>query len=162
MTPLSSFQNIMNSKHLYCTVAVGEYYLTSALNMAKTLNDVSDSHHFLIVTNHKIENVPNTTIELLPNDSLLFFGNCFNYMLKYYPLYVASTMEYENIIFIDADWRIRTNYNKNNISGLFNFMDNNNYDVLFERPYSIGTSKLNGRDCIFHHKINFYKLLENI
>ena len=148
------------SKTLYCTVAVGEYYLNSALNMAKSLNDLSDNHHFLIVTNVKTNDIPNTTIKILPTDTVLFLGDCFNYMLKYYPLYLASEMDYENIIFIDADWRIRPNYDQNKITNLIEFMDNNGYDVLFERPYPIGHAKLTGRDCIFYHKIDFYHLLE--
>jgi hypothetical protein len=149
----------MNNKHLYCTVAVGEYYLNSAINMAKKLNEISDTHHFLITTNIQTEAIDNTTINIIPEDKTLFIGECFNYMLKYYPLYVSSDMGYENIIFIDADWRILDTYNQDNIKNVINFMDSNGFDVLFERPYPIGNAKTD-RECIFFHKINFYNLLE--
>ena len=152
---------VMNNKHLYCTVAVGENYLKSALNMAKILSEKSDTHHFLITTNVQAEEtIPNTTIELIPEDHKLFIKDCFNYMLKYYPIYLSSKMDYDHVIFIDADWRIRDTYDQNKIKTMLNFMDANDYDVFFERPYLIGEAKLMGRDCIFSHKIDFYHLLE--
>jgi len=151
----------MNNKHLYCTLAVGERYLKSALKMVETLNKVSNDHHFLIVTHAEIPDVPpNTTIEILPEDKVLFLGECFNYMLKYYPLYMASKTNYENIIFIDADWRIRKEYNAKRVNELFEHMDKENLDILFERPCNIGDGKKNSQECIFYHKIDFYKLLE--
>jgi hypothetical protein len=147
-------------KHLYCTVAVGDYYLNSAIKMAKKLNEKSDTHHFLITTNIDIkEIIPNTTIKLIPDGEKLFIGDCFNYMLKYYPLYLASEMDYDHIIFIDADWRIRDFYDQDKIKILLNHMDSQEYDIFFERPYNIGAAKIEGRECIFHHKIEFYDLL---
>lgn len=150
----------MNNKHLYCTVAVGEKYLESALKMARDLSEKSDNHHFLITTNIKVEEtIPNTTINLIPEDYKLFIRDVFNYMLKHYPLYCSSTTGYDYVIFIDADWRIRDTYDQNKIENMLNFMNDENYDVLFERPYRIGDAKLIGMDCIFQHKIEFYNLL---
>jgi hypothetical protein len=146
-------------KHLYCTVAVGEQYLKSALNMAHSLNDLSNEHHLLIATDIETDAIPNTTIDIIPDDKVLFINDCFNYMLKYYPLYKASELNYEYVIFIDSDWRIRPNYNQTKIDNLLKFMDDGQYDVLFERPYWIGHAKTDGRNCIFSHKILFYDLL---
>jgi hypothetical protein len=146
--------------YLYCTVAVGDFYLNSAINMAKKLNEKSDTHHFLILTNIEIDEViDNTTIKLIPDDHKLFIKDCFNYMLKYYPLYQASKTIYEYIIFIDADWRIRDTYDQQKIKNLLECMESQDYDVFFERPYNIGAAKIEGRECIFQHKIAFYDLL---
>jgi hypothetical protein len=159
----------MNKKHLYCTIGVGENYFNSALNMASMLNGLSNNHHFLIVTDSKtydtishIWTLPlsNTTIEILPDSMVLFSEICFNYMLKYYPMYKASELNYEYVIYIDSDWRIRPTYDENNINKLFEFMETDGYDVIFERPYWVGSAKTEGRNCIFYHKIDFYKLLE--
>lgn len=151
----------MNNKHLYCTVAVGEKYLESALNMARILSEKSDTHHFLITTDTNVDEIiPNTTIDLIPEDHKLFIRDVFNYMLKYYPIYLSSKTDYDHIIFIDADWRIRDTYDQLKVKNMLNFMDSNEYDVFFERPYHIGGAKWMGRECIFSHKIPFYNLLE--
>ena len=160
----------MSKKHLYCTIAVGEKYFNSALTIASMLNQFATNHHFLIVTDSKSLDIisrlwtlplPNTTIEVLSDDKVLFFGTtCFNYMLKYYPMYKASELDYEYVIYIDSDWRIRPTYDQNNIDALFEFMEKEEYDVIFERPYWVGDAKNGGRECVFYHKIDFYKLLE--
>jgi hypothetical protein len=147
-------------RHLYCTIAVGDYYLNSAKEMSKKLNEKSKNHHFLIVTDKPEENYENTTFLQIPENQIVFIKNTFNYCLKYYPLYLAKDMDYDHIIFIDSDWRIKKKYDENGISSIFEFMDKNEYDILFERPYKIGVSKFYGRECFWGHKRDFYKLLE--
>jgi len=147
-------------RHLYCTVAIGDLYVQSAITMAKRLNEKSTSHHMLIATNKEYEEVDNLTYVMLPEDSVLFTRNIFNYNLKYYPLYVANQMDYDHIIFIDSDWRIRDEYDENNIHRMLNFMDEQNIDMFYERPHSIGAGKHDGNQCFWRHKRDFYKLLE--
>lgn len=146
-------------KYLYCTIAIGETYFNSAKNFAENLNQRSNNHHMLIVTDKTYAPIENTTIKILPDDKIVFTSGCFNYNLKYYPLFLANQMDYDYIIFVDADWRITDNYDESGVESMFNFMGENNYDMLFERPHRIGDSKLNGRECIFYHKIDFYDLL---
>jgi len=147
-------------RHLYCTIAVGDYYLNSAKEMSKVLNEKSQNHHFLIVTDKPEENYDNTTFVNIPEDQVVFINDGFNYCLKYYPLYLAKDMEYEHIIFIDSDWRIKEKYDENGVISMFEFMNKNNFDILFERPHTIGAGKFDGRDCFWGHKRDFYKLMD--
>ncbi len=151
---------MINPKILYCTIAVGEYYLRSAINISKSLNIRSTNHHMLIVTDVECESITNTTFEKIPENQIVFIRNGFNYMMKYYPLYLSNNMEYDYIIFIDADWRIRDTYNSSNVNLMLKYMDDNNYDMFFERPHRIGDGKHDGINCFWQHKIDFYKLKE--
>lgn len=147
-------------KILYCTIAVGDYYLESAINISKKLNQYSNNHHMLIVSNIQNEFIKNTTFVVTPENQKIFINNGFNYMMKYYPLYLASEMVYDYIIFIDADWRIRDTYDSSKINSMIQFMNDNEYDMFFERPHKIGHGKHNGINCFWQHKIDFYKLKE--
>lgn len=147
--------------YTYCTIAVGEFYLESAKNFAKKLNSYSHNHHMIITTNiDQNEIIPNTIIHKIPNDLVLFIKNDFNYMTKYYPIELAINLFYDFIIFVDADWRVKDSYKEINILNMLSFMNENNFDMLFERPHRIGAGKHDGRECFWNHKINFYKLLE--
>lgn len=145
---------------LFCTIAIGDRYLESAVKMAKDLNKYSNSHHFVIVTDIKRRNLKNTSFVKIPKSFQLFIDKTFNYTLKFYPLYLANNMDYTNIIYIDSDWRIRSNYKPELINDLFNYMDDNKLDMLFERPSGIGNGKWNDKEIFWCHKIDFYKLKE--
>ena len=150
--------NIQN--YLFCTVAVGDEYLKSSINFAKKLNKTSKNHHTLIVTDKKNKNFKNTTFIQIPDNHVLFIRDVFNYMLKYYPLYISNEMNYDYIIYVDADWRIRDSYDSSNIESMLKYMSDNNIDMLFERPHGIGHGKHDGVNCFWYHKIDFYKLKE--
>jgi hypothetical protein len=149
-----------NSKILYCTIAVGDYYLDSAINIAESLNKYSNNHHMLIVSDINNNPINNTTFKKIPENQIIFIRNNFNYMMKYYPLYLANEMEYDYIIFLDADWRIRDTYDGLKVKSMFQYMVENNYDMFFERPHGIGIGKHDGINCFWQHKIDFYKLKE--
>jgi hypothetical protein len=53
-----------NSKILYCTIAVGDYYLNSAINIAESLNKYSNNHHMLIVSDVNNNPINNTTFKI--------------------------------------------------------------------------------------------------
>jgi len=151
----------MSHSYSFCTIAVGENNLNPALELAVNLNKKSKNHHFIIVTDQNIEEkIDNTTIVKLPEDKKLFINNWFNWSLKYYPIKVANDLNFDYVIFLDADWRLTENYDEKGIEGVIKFMDQSNIDICFERPYKIGAAKHNGRECIFSHKVEFYNLLE--
>ena len=149
-------------KHLYCTIAIGEMYVESAMTFAKRLNEKSTTHHMLIVCDKDYEPIDNVTYKIIPEDHVLFttLSHIFNYNLKYYPLYLASQMDYNHIIFVDSDWRVRNEYDETNIHRMLNFMDEQNIDMFYERPHTIGAGKHDGNNCFWRHKRDFYKLLE--
>jgi hypothetical protein len=114
----------------------------------------------LIVTDKIYDEIKNTTIKIIPKDKVLFINDVFNYNLKYYPLFLSNKMNYDYIIFVDADWRVRDTYNPSNVVSMFNFMNEKNYDVLFERAHRIGDGKFMGKESFWQHKIGFYNLLD--
>ena len=147
-------------KYCFCTIAIGENYYNSAINFVKKLNTLSNSHHYIIVTDNITEEIPNTTFFSIPTDEVLFIGDYFNYNLKYYPIKCANEMGFDYIIFVDSDWKIKDTYDEKSINELFEFMDNKNFDFLFERPHLIGNGKHDGNQSFWRHKIEFYNLLD--
>jgi hypothetical protein len=151
---------MINGNVLYCTVAIGDEYLDSAKKILETLNNVSNTHHMLIVTDKEELPLKNATFEKVSEKHILFIRNGFNYMMKHYPLYLSRKLGYNHIIFIDADWRVTKNYDESKIKLMTQYMDENNFDMLFERPHGIGLGKHQGISCFWQHKIDFYKLKE--
>ena len=147
-------------RYLYCTIAIGEDYFNSAKSFAEKLNTFSNNHHMLIVTDKSYDEIKNTTIEIIPNDKTLFIKDVFNYNLKYYPLFLSNKMDYDYIIYVDSDWRVRDSYNPSSVEEMLNFMEQEGYDILFERPHRIGDGKFVGRECFWQHKVGFYNLLD--
>jgi hypothetical protein len=147
-------------KYCFCTIAIGEKYLNSAINFAQKLNEKSTGHHMVIVTDDMTKTIPNTTfIEILKTETL-FIHNFFNYNLKYFPIKHSKDLGFDYIIFVDSDWGIIDDYNEESIIKMLDFMSNRNYDFLFERPHPIGNGKHDGIQSFWRHKIDFYKLLE--
>jgi hypothetical protein len=66
-------------KYTFCTIAIGEKYLLSALQLAEQLNKVSNKHHLLIVSDDINHNIDNVTMVKIPNDKKLFTSKIFNY-----------------------------------------------------------------------------------
>jgi hypothetical protein len=146
-------------KYCFCTIAIGETYYNSAINFAKKLNVLSNNHHYIIVTDNIKDEIPNTTFVQIPNNEVLFIGRYFNYNLKYYPIKCANNLEFDYIIFVDSDWKLKDTYNETSIIKLFKFMNEKNFDFLFERPHLIGDGKHDGSKSFWRHKIEFYDLL---
>lgn len=146
-------------KYLYCIIAIGEKYFVSAKNLANKLNTFSNNHHVLIISDKTDISIKNATILKIPDDKVIMSGGFFNYNLKYYPILIASQMDCEYIIHIDADWRIRDEYDPSGVDEMLNYMNKNSYDILFERPHNIGTGKID-KGCFWNHKKSFYNLLD--
>jgi hypothetical protein len=146
-------------RYIYCTIAIGEKYLSSAIKFSEELNKISDDHHYLIVTEDINHTIKNTTFVEMPTDKKLFIQNYFNYNLKYLPIKYSSELDYDYVIFIDADWVIGEEYKPEKVHNVLNFMDTNNYDFCFERPHPIGDGKLHDNLIFWKHKRDFYDLL---
>jgi hypothetical protein len=145
-------------KYTFCTIAIGEKYLLSALQLAEQLNKVSNKHHLLIVSDDVNYNIDNVTMVKIPNDKKLFTSKIFNYNLKYLPIKYSSELDFDYVIFIDADWSLSDNYDQEKIDSVLNFMETNNYDFCFERPHLIGHGKHDEVSIFWKHKRDFYDL----
>lgn len=146
-------------RYVFCTIAIGQKYIDSAVNMAKQLNDISNEHHFIIVTDNTEHVVDNVTFIEAPKDKKLFIQNYFNYNLKYLPIKYSSELDFDYIIFIDADWSLGDEYLTEKVHNVLEFMEINKYDFCFERPHSIGDGKTQDNTTFWKHKRDFYDLL---
>jgi len=154
-------------KHIFCTLAVGDEYKSSALALANDTVSKSDDHIWVIATDEskqgddRIIEHPLLENHIIRTPSIADHLN-FNYNLKYYPLQLASQYnEYDYIIYIDSDWRlVDGGYEPEKITNLLNWFKDSEYDFLFERPHSIGAGKHDGSNCFWAHKRKAYELLE--
>ena len=48
-------------RYCFCTIAVGKNYLDSSIKFAQKLNEKSNNHHMVIVTDNIENEIPNTT-----------------------------------------------------------------------------------------------------
>jgi hypothetical protein len=146
-------------RYVFCTIAIGEKYLSSAIKLAQDLNRVSTKHHVLIVSDNVDNVVDNTTMIKIPENTKTFISNIFNYNLKYLPIKYASELEFDYVIFIDADWSLGEGYSQDKIDSVLDFMNTHNYDFCFERPHLIGQGKHDESRIFWRHKRDFYDLL---
>jgi hypothetical protein len=147
-------------RYTFCTIAIGEKYINNTLNLIKSLNEHSDKHHFVVVTDNDNLNVKNTTFITINKEIKLFIKNSFNYNLKYIPIKFSSEMDFDYVIFIDADWSLSDGYSHSKIIDTLTFMENNKYDFCFERPHLIGKGKTEDNLIFWKHKRDFYNLLD--
>jgi len=147
-------------KYAFCTISVGDEYLQKSIDFANKLNEISNEHHYVVVTNRQTPDIQNTTFVNLSENEVLFIHNIFNYNLKYLPIKVSCEMGFDYVIFIDSDWRIEDGFSPEKIKNLLGFMQMQDFDMLFERPHPIGYGKHDGDNCFWRHKRDFYKLLE--
>ena len=85
-------------RYTFCTIAIGEKYINNTLNLIKSLNEHSDKHHFVVVTDNDNLNVKNTTFITINKEIKLFIKNSFNYNLKYIPIKFSSEMDFDYVI----------------------------------------------------------------
>ena len=145
--------------YTFCSLAIGERYLN---NIFKTFNDLTSitSSNFLAVTDVKLEN-NNSRITLTSNEDYPIMTKderYFNYNLKFLPIKEASKLNTDFLIYIDADWCVKDNFNESRFEDLFTHMNEHNIDFVFERPHHIGPGKFIGRECFWHHKVIPYGL----
>ena len=140
-------QGYKPSSYAFCTIAIGEEYLQSAINFANKLNEFSDEHHYVIITKGDTPAIQNTTFVQIPVNQPLFIQNIFNYNLKYLPIKISSELGFEYIFFVDSDWKLENEFSTKKINTVISFMETNNYDMLFERPHSIGEGKHDKDNC---------------
>lgn len=152
----------MEYKYIYCTVAVGEKYFKSACEFAKKLNEISNTHEVLIVTDQEHEDIINCVFYKIEEGQTKFYPNgCFNFNLKYLPIQLCSEMDFDFVFYFDADWRIYEKYSEDKIIKFLEYFNQSKYDFIFERPHGIGAGKRNWNSCFWRHKIEPYGLNEN-
>ena len=146
--------------YIYTTIAIGQNYFESACNFAKRLNKFSKSHKILIVTDCNYTSINNVEFVKFNEKETRTIQKYFNYNLKYIPIMECTKLEYDCVIFFDADWSIHDNYNEKKFIDFLNTFKESDLDFIYERPHSIGESKHNLSQCFWKHKLEPYGLLK--
>ncbi len=129
-------------KYIFTTLAIGESYLENA---SKCYTEYSNkcSADFNITTNQLYSVGDKVNLDLINleryNDDKPGFSFYLN--LKVLSLKYCLDKGYDYIIFNDADWRITDKFSEAKIFDLFNHMERNQIDFVFERPAKIGEHK---------------------
>lgn len=146
--------------YIFTTIAIGESYFKSACNFVKKLNQISKSHKAHIVTDQKFENIENVTFSKFNENETKFLVRNFNYNLKYIPVMECSNLNFEFVLFFDADWEIHDGYSENKLLKFLTEIKNSDLDFIYERPHNIGESKRDLDRCFWRHKIEPYGLMK--
>jgi hypothetical protein len=104
---VEEYNSTIKHKYIFCTIAIGEKYFKSACDFAKKLNEKSDKHKVIIVSDIEGEKIKNCEFVNTPKKLTLFYpSGCFNYNLKYYPIKMASKKNCDYVLYFDADWKV--------------------------------------------------------
>lgn len=149
-------------KYIFTTLAVGESYLENASKCYTTYSDKCNAD-FNITTNEVCEVGPKVNLDIIKLDKYHddHPGFSFYLNLKVLSLKYCIDKGYDYIIFNDADWRMTENFSEEKIFKMFNFMEQNDVDFLFERPAKIGDHKKDIQNCFFDRKLKDYHVLEH-
>lgn len=149
-------------KYIFTTLAVGELYLSNA---SKCYTEYSEkcSADFNITTNEKCEVGSKVNLDLIKLDKYHDNGVGFTFFLNLKVLSLKYCLDkgYDYIIYNDADWRMTDNFSEDKLFNLFDRMEQNNLDFVFERPALIGGHKADMSNCFFDRKLKDYHVFEH-
>jgi hypothetical protein len=149
-------------KYIFTTLAVGESYLNNA---SKCYTEYSEkcSADFNITTNEKCDVGSKVNLDLIKLDKYHDNGVGFTFFLNLKVLSLKYCLDkgYDYIIYNDADWRMRENFKEDNLFKLFDKMEEENIDFVFERPSKIGDHKSDMTNCFFDRKLKDYHVFEH-
>lgn len=149
-------------KYLFTTLAVGQEYLDNAIECYSNIGSKTNCD-FNITTNVDLPNTERINFDYFTLDRYHDTGAGFSFFLdlKCLSLKYALDKGYDYVIFNDADWRITENFTEDKILSLFNYMEKNDLDLLFERPGKIGYYKDKPESCFFQDKLNDFHVYEH-
>jgi hypothetical protein len=149
-------------KYIFTTLAVGNSYLENAINCYNQLSEKC-SASFNITTNESIDVSNRINLDLFKLDKYHDDGAGFSFYLnlKVLSLKYCLDKEFDYIIFNDADWMTSDGFSEQKIINMFNYMEKNNLDLLFERPAKIGDHKKNLQNCFFDRKLFDYNVFDH-
>lgn len=150
-------------KGIFVTLAVGEEYFNNAVECYTALKSKTTAFDFSITSNESLIDSSDIILNYFsldkyndPDPGFSFYLNLKVLALKY-----ALDKGYDYVIYNDADWRTTPQFNEEKLFGMFDYMEKNNLDALFERPAQIGHHKKHFDKCFFQQKILDFNLQEH-
>jgi len=149
-------------RYLFTTLAVGNDYLDRAIDSYEDLSKKLNCD-FNITTNFKSEKIGKINFDFFTLDRYNDTEDGFSFYLnlKCLSLKYAIDKNYDYVIYSDADWKSTDLLNEQKMLDVFQFMENEDYDVLFERPAEIGYNKENYDQCFFKEKLRDFHLYDH-
>lgn len=158
-------------RYCFTTLAVNEPYESNVVNLFKSLRDKTTQCDFFVTTTNPDypEIGDRVHVNIINPPSLYSYSTLFYYNLKClalkhiinYETEISKLGEYDYIIYIDSDWMVGNNFSEEKLTGMLDFLKENEYDFGFERPATIGGGKEDIETCFFKHKLHDYNVLEH-
>jgi hypothetical protein len=150
-------------KYLFTTLAVGDSYLENSIECYQNIGTKTQYADFNITTNVELKKLSRINFDFfeLSRYHADLPGFSFYLSLKSLSLKYALNKGYEYVIYNDADWRITSNFSEEKIFTLFDYMERNDLDFLFERPAGLGYYKNRESECYFYEKILDFNVKEH-
>lgn len=151
-------------KYLFTTLAVGDSYLSNAIDCYSHISRKTQFCDFNITTNQQLLNLDRINFDYFYLDKYNSDIPGFSFYLSLKSLslkYAINKGNYDYVIYNDADWRITNTFSEEKVLDLFNYMEKNNLDLLFERPAEIGHYKNKTNECFFNEKITDFNVSEH-
>jgi hypothetical protein len=73
----------------------------------------------------------------------------------------ASFEKYDFVIFCDGDWSMHEDFSEHKLISMFERMENESMDFLFERPADVGGGKREPQQCFFRNKLEDYEVFDH-
>ena len=150
-------------RYLFTTLAVGYSYVDNAVKFYSSLEERTSLCDFNITTNSNREAQDRINFDYFTLDRYTDNGAGFSFFLnlKVLSLKYALGKGYDYVIFTDADWNVAEEFSEDKILSLFDYMEKNSLDALFERPNEIGYNKEHLSECYFKEKLEAYHVMEH-
>jgi hypothetical protein len=169
-------------KYCFTTLATGEDYFYPALRFFLDLERRTSYCNFIIVTTEKdmssLEKEVGTSYEnfkvLYPRlqirtiESFSFRLECplaqegagFVYNVNLKALAIKATLKgnYDYVLYVDGDWNVSPDFNEKKVFRLFEEMEKENLDFVFERPGRIGDDRVKPETSFYRDKIYDYEI----
>lgn len=164
-------------KYCFCTLAVGDTYEQSALTFHRALKEQTTNCDFFITTlNPGLKDYEEDRIHIkaftLPNTVEAGYHLGFKFNMKCLALKQVLTYEklqleqnpdyqkYDFVFYVDSDWILHEEFSEEKIYALFEQMNVDDLDFVFERPARIGDGRANPEEAFFRNKLYDYDILD--
>jgi hypothetical protein len=159
-------------KYCFTTLAVNEPYESKTKEFYNELREKTEHCNlFITTTNEELLNQGERIhTNIIKPYSLNCTGGGFDFHLNLKCLSLKHIIDFEKqnpdvhhdyIIFTDGDWGVWKSFDEQKILNMFEHMEKNNLDCLFERPAPIGAHKQNPDQSFFRDKLFDYDVFEH-